>query len=108
MDLTPQQISILERLHQLGFEIVSFPMYANYIGVRQNSCAALLAPFPSGSFTLFSDPIILIKGNFSARTTRNGRDLFVWKSHHLEATPSLLAALASFRAALLSALLPEP
>ena len=77
VDFTPPQISILERLHSLGFEIVAFPMYANYIGVRQNSCAALLAPKPSGGFSLFGEPSILINGNFSVRVTRNARDLFV-------------------------------
>ena len=101
MDFTPQQISILERLHSLGFEIVAFPMYANYIGVRQNSCAALLAPKPSGGFSLFGEPSILINGNFSVRVTRNARDLFVWKTQHLEATPDFLAQLASFRSTLL-------
>jgi hypothetical protein len=103
MDLTPQQISILERLHSLGYEIVAFPMYANYIGVRQNNFAALLAPQPSGSFQLYSEATLLINGNLSARTTRNGRDLFVWKSQSIEATPALLAQLTSFRSALLSA-----
>ena len=63
---------------------------------------------PSGGFTLFGEPTLLINGNLSARTTRNSRDLFVWKSQHLEATPALLASLASFRSALLTALLPEP
>jgi hypothetical protein len=104
MDLTPQQISTLERLHSLGFEIVAFPMYANHIGVRQNSYAALLAPQPSGGFSLFAEPTILINGNFSVRVTRDARDLFVWKKQEIEATPALLAQLASFRSALLSAL----
>jgi hypothetical protein len=102
VDLTPQQISILERLHSLGFEIVAFPMYANYIGVRQSNLAALLAPTPSAGFTLFAEPTILINGNFSVRVTRSGRDLFVWKSQHVEATPSLLSALANFRSQLVS------
>lgn len=117
MDLTPHQISLLERLHALGFEIVAFPMYANYIGVKRGSqvdgksspgeptaMAALLAPIPSAGFSLYSEPTVVINGNLSARITRNGRDLFVWKSQHLEATPALLAALASFRSTLLSAI----
>jgi hypothetical protein len=104
VDLTPQQTSILQRLHSLGFEIVAFPMYANYIGLRQNNLAALLNPIASGGFSLFAEPTILINGNLSARITRNGRDLFVWKSQHLEATPAVLAALANFRSQLLSAL----
>jgi hypothetical protein len=104
VDLTPQHISILERLHSLGFEIVAFPMYANYVGVRQNNLVALLAPEPSDSFRLYSEPTLLINGNLSARITRHGRDLFVWKSQHVEATPALLSALANFRSQLLSTL----
>jgi hypothetical protein len=107
MDLSPHQLSILERLHSLGFEIVAFPIYANYVGVRQTSCAALLAPVPSGGFTIFGAPSYLINGNFSVHVTRNGRDLFVWKNQHLEATHARLAELDAFRSALSSVLLPE-
>lgn len=101
MDLSPHQISILDRFHTLGFEIVAFPMYANYIGVRQDNNAALLAPTPSGGFTLFAEPTILLNNNLAARIRRNSRDLFVWKKTELEATPALLSQLASFRSALL-------
>jgi hypothetical protein len=101
MDLTPQHLSILERLHSLGFEIVAFPMYANYIGIRKSDAAALLVAVPSGGFSLLTEPTILIDGNFSVRVIRNGRDLFVWKKQQLEASPVLLAELASFRSALL-------
>jgi hypothetical protein len=48
MDFTPQQISILERLQARDFQIVAFPMYANYVGVRRRNCAALLAPVSAG------------------------------------------------------------
>jgi len=117
MDLTPQQMFILERLHSLGFEIVAFHMYANYIGVKWGPqvdgksslgdkavFAALLAPADSSDFTLFAEPTILINGNFSVRVTRSGRDLFVWKNQEVEATHTLLSALANFRSELVSAL----
>ena len=104
MDFTPQQISILERLHSLGFEIVAFPMYANYLGIRQGRNAALLAKVAEGGLRLYGEPTILINGNFSACTTRNGHDMFVWKSQHVEATPELLASLDGFRSSLVSAL----
>jgi hypothetical protein len=119
MELTPQQIATLERLHSRGFEIVAFPMYANYVGIRRRgrwvdgesslgdlSCAALLAPAASGIFSIYAKPTLLIGGNFTVRVTRNGRDYFVWKKEQLEATPARLAELDSFASALSEALLP--
>jgi len=107
MELTPQQLKILERLHSRGFEIVAFPMYAQYIGVRKYDCAALLAPVASGGFRIYTQPTLLIAGNFTVRITRDGRDYFVWKKESLEATPARLAELDSFARALSDALLAE-
>jgi hypothetical protein len=106
MDLTPQQISILERLRARDFEIVAFPMYANYVGVRKGNCAALLAPAAADRFQLHGQPAYLLGGNFSVRVTREGRDWFVWKKEKLEATAARLAELKSFTAELSDALLP--
>jgi hypothetical protein len=106
MDFTPQQVSILERLHARDFEIVAFPMYANYIGVRRGNCAALLAPVAAGGFQLHGQPTYLIGGNFSVRVTREGRDWFVWKKEKLEVTMERLAELESFSVQLSEVLLP--
>jgi hypothetical protein len=106
MDLTSQQISILERLHARGFEIVAFPMYANYVGVRKGNCAALLAPAAADRFQLHGQPAYLLGGNFSVRVAREGRDWFVWKKEKLEVTAARLAGLKSFTAELSDALLP--
>jgi hypothetical protein len=107
MDLSPQQLAILPRLHVRGFEIVAFPMYANYIGIRKENCAALLAPNSSGGFSIFSTPVYLIGGNFSVRVLRDGREFFVWKKESLEATPARLSELDAFAAELSQALLPQ-
>jgi hypothetical protein len=106
MDLTAQQVFVLDRLQSLGFQIVPFPMYANYVGVRKGRCAALLAPIPGGAFSIYANPTVLIAGNFTARLTREGRDVFVWKKEQLEATPERLAELESFAAALSETILP--
>jgi hypothetical protein len=107
MDLSPQQLAILQRLHIAGFEIVAFPMYANYIGARKGNCAALLAPAASGSFTIFGAPAYLIGGNFSVRVQRDGREFFVWKNESLEVTPERRTELDTFAAELSQALLPQ-
>jgi hypothetical protein len=107
MGLSPQQLTILQRLHAAGFEIVAFPMYANYIGTRKGNCAALLAPAASGTFNIFGAPAYLLGGNFTERVRRDGREFFVWKKESLEATPARLAELDAFAAELSEALLPQ-
>jgi hypothetical protein len=107
MDLSPQQLAILQRAHIAGFEIVAFPMYANYIGTRKGNCAALLAPTATGGFEIFGTPAYLIGGNFSVRVQRNGREFFVWKKESLEVTPERRAELDAFAAELSQALLPQ-
>ena len=106
MELTPQQIAILERLHARGFEIVAFPMYASRVGIRKGNCAALLTAVDSGGFTLFGSASYLIGGNFTVRVTRDGADWFVWKKEKLEATPGRIAELEAFTAELSEGLLP--
>jgi hypothetical protein len=107
MELSPQQLGILQRLHARGCEVVAFPMYANYVGVRKGNCAALLAPLATDGFTIFGAPAYLIGGNFSVRVRRDGREFFVWKKESLEATPARLAELDAFAAELAEALLPQ-
>jgi hypothetical protein len=107
MDLSAEQMAILQRLHVIGFEIVAFPMYANYVGTRQGNCAALLAPAAAGGFTIFGTPAYLIGGNFSVRIRRDGRESFVWKKESLEVTAARLTELDAFAAELSQALLPQ-
>jgi len=107
MDLSPQQMAILQRLHIAGFEIVAFPVYANYVGTRKGNCAALLAPEATRTFCIFGTPAYLIGGNFSVRVRRDGRELFVWKKESLEVTAARLAELDVFAAELSQALLPQ-
>src|SRR5271155_3190097 len=107
MDLSPQQMAILQRLHVAGFEIVAFPMYANYVGTRRGNCAALIAPEAGGGFNIFGAPAYLIGANFSVRVRRDGREFFVWKNESLEVTAARLAELDAFAAELSQALLPQ-
>jgi hypothetical protein len=107
MELSPAQLAILERLHRSGHEIVAFPMYANYVGIRRGNCAALLAPMASGGFNIYGSPAYLITGNFSVRVTQNGQEYFVWKKEKLEATRARTAELNAFAAELSQSLLPQ-
>jgi hypothetical protein len=96
MELTAEHVARLERLRESGFEIVAFPMYASYVGLRKGNCAALVEPGASGEFKLFGQPTILIGGNFSVRVKKRGRDWFVWKQEQTEATAERLAELKAF------------
>jgi hypothetical protein len=107
MDLTPQQVAILERLQRREFQIVAFPMYASHVGVRKGNCAALLSLVISGGFALFGNPSYLIEGNFSVRVTSEGREWLVWKKTKLEATPARLSEIHAFANELSEALLPN-
>lgn len=106
MDLTRQQAEALQRLNARGFQIVAFPMYANYIGVRKGECVALLAPIPSGGFTIFGAPTCMVGDNMGARVKRGDGDFFVWKNEKVEATTQRTSELEQFSAELTSTLSP--
>ena len=99
-EFSPQQIGILERLVAKEFVLVAFPLYANAVGVRKGSCAALLDPIANGGFSVFGEPCVLLEGNLTVRITEKGKTWFVWKKQRLEATPERLLELASFVAEL--------
>lgn len=96
MELSPQQIAILERLVSKDFIFIAFPLYANAIGIRKGSYAALLDPVPAGGFRLFGEPCLLLEGNLTVRVWDKNRSWFVWKKQRIEATPERLAELEQF------------
>jgi len=106
MELTPQQVGILERLHTRGFEIVAFPMYESYVGIRKGECGALLAPTGADGFQLYGEPSYLVAGGLSARSIQSDGHWFVRKKDKLEVTPERTAELDAFAAELVNALLP--
>ena len=99
-EFSPRQIGILERLIAKDFSIVAFPLYANAVGVRKGSCAALLDPIANGGFRVFGEPCILLDGNLTVRITEKRKTWFVWKKLRLEATPQRLSELENFVAEL--------
>jgi hypothetical protein len=99
-DFSAQQIGILERLVAQGFNLVAFPLYANAVGVRKGSCAALLDPITNGGFSVFGEPCMLLDGNLTVCITEKGKTWFVWKKQRLEATAERITELESFVAEL--------
>ena len=100
LELSPNQIRILENLAKHGFAIVAFPLYASAAGARKGNCAALLTPIPNGGMRLLGDPCWLVNGNLSVRIRKNSMEWFVWKKQEVEATPDRLAEVAEFRSEL--------
>ena len=105
LELSEQQIGVLERLRERGFALVAFPLYASHVGVRRGECAALLATVPGDGLRLFGDVFYMLGGNPAVRVTRGGREVFVWKTKEVAATPERNAELAGFAEALADALL---
>jgi hypothetical protein len=99
-ELSALQVRILERLVSQGFVLVAFPLYANAVGIRKGSCAALLDPVAGGGFRLFGEPCVLLDGNLTVRITEKGKSWFVWKKQRLEATRDRIAELDRFVAEL--------
>jgi hypothetical protein len=95
-ELTAQQVAILELIVAAGFSVVAFPLYANAVGVRKGSCAALLEPVPRMGFRVFGEPCVLLEGNLTVRIVDKGKSWFVWKKQRLEATPERLSELNHF------------
>jgi hypothetical protein len=95
-EFSPRQMAILERLVSKEFNLVAFPLYANAVGVRKGSCAALLDPIPGGGFRLYGEPCILLEGNLTVRITEKGKAWFVWKKQRLEATAERVSELEAF------------
>jgi len=91
---------ILQRLVTKEFALVAFPLYANAVGVRKGSCAALLDPIANGGFRVFGEPCVLLEGNLTVRITKKEGSWFVWKKQRLEATAERLLELEIFVAEL--------
>ncbi|HJY88171.1 MAG TPA: hypothetical protein VKE24_15155 [Candidatus Acidoferrales bacterium] len=104
VDLTPEQVALLEQLVAQGFQVVAFPLYASAVGVRKGNCAALLVPAEGGRFRLLGEPSYLLEGNLSVRVNREGRKWFVWKKKQLEVTLERQAELERFVEGLTQAL----
>ncbi len=99
-EFSTQQIGILQRLIAKEFILVAFPLYANAVGVRKGSCAALLDPIANGGFRVFGEPCVLLEGNLTVRITVKEKSWFVWKKQRVEATAERVLELETFVAEL--------
>jgi hypothetical protein len=104
MELSPRQISTLERLMAAGFRPIAIPPYESALCMRKGECAVMLAPAPNGGLEVLAPASYLVDGNFGVRLKRAGGEVFVWKKSEIAATPERLEELAAFRRVLMKIL----
>ena len=97
VELSPQQIQVIERLFEAGFRPIAIPPYESALCMRKGECVAVLAPVPNGGLKLLAPPSYLVNGNLSVKLKRGAGEVFVWKKQELSATPERLRELESFR-----------
>jgi hypothetical protein len=97
VELTPQQMQVVERLFAAGFRPIAIPPYERALCMKKGNCAALLAPVPNAGIKLLAPPSFLVDGNLSVKLKRGSGEVFVWKKKEVEATPERLQELGSFR-----------
>jgi hypothetical protein len=100
VELSPQQMQVIERLFEAGFRPIGIPPYENALCMRKGNCAAVLAPVLNGGIKLLAPPSYLLEGNLSVKLKRGPGEVFVWKKKEVEATPEKLRELESFRSEL--------
>src|SRR5258708_2261301 len=96
LDLSPQQMQIVERLFEAGFRPIAIPPYESALCMRKGDCAALLAAVPNGGIKLLAPPSYLVEGNLSVKLKRGSGEVFVWKKKEVEATPGKWGEFESF------------
>jgi hypothetical protein len=97
VELTPQQMQILERLFVAGFRPIAIPPYESALCMQRGGCAAVLSPIPNGGLKVLAPPSYLVEGKLSVRLKRGAGEVFAWKKTELPATPDRLRELDSFR-----------
>jgi len=97
VELSPQQMQVIERLFEAGFRPIAIPPYESALCMRKGECAAVLAPVPNGGLKLLAPPSYLVNGCLSVKLKREVGEVFVWKKQELAATTDRLRELESFR-----------
>ena len=97
VELSPNQMQVIERLFAAGFRPIAIPPYESALCMRKGNCAALLAPVANAGIKLLAPPSFLVDGNLSVKLKRGAGEVFVWKKQAVEATAERLKELESFR-----------
>ncbi len=96
MELTPAQISTLEKILRAGFRFVSIERAERYLGVERQGFVALLEPV-DGRLTLFGQLGYLIDDGIGMLVDRGEGKCFVRHERSVPATPDMLEGYERFR-----------
>jgi hypothetical protein len=86
----------LQALYMAGFEIQTFDLFPNTVGLTKGSCIALVQPMASG-LKLIGQPGWHMGEVLGVLVERGGKKVFQAKSEVVEATPERLEELEQFR-----------
>jgi len=92
----PDPAEQLQRLYLAGFELQTFELYPNAVGVLREGCIALLQATPDG-LRMIGTPGWRMGEVLGVLVEKDGRQVFQAKSEVVEATPERLALLQNFR-----------
>ena len=104
LELSPQQMSTLERLAAAGFRPIAIPPYENALCMSKGECAVVLGPVANGGLKVLAPVSYLVDGNFGVKLKRGNAEAFVWKKLEIPATPERLRELEEFRRELMEIL----
>ena len=96
MELTPAQISTLERILNAGFRFVSVERAERYLGVEREGFVALLEP-AGGRIKLFGQAGYLMSTGIGMLVERREGKCFVWHDQSVPAAPEMLAGYEKFK-----------
>ena len=96
MELTPAQVSVLERILNAGFKFVTVERAERYLGVEREGFVALLEP-AEGRIKLLGQAGYLVSTGIGMLVERREGKCFVWHDQSVRATPEMLAGYEKFK-----------
>ncbi len=96
MELTPAQVTMLERILNAGFRFVTIERAERYLGVEREGFIALLEP-ADGQLGFFGQAGYLVGEGIAMLVERREGKCFVRHEQSVPATPEMLAGYEKFK-----------